>query len=43
MLSYRAYWQEVIVDLLLSTEEQELSIEQMANLTSIAFDFAEFV
>lgn len=35
LLSYRAYWQEVIVDLLLSTEEQELSIEQMANLTSI--------
>lgn len=35
LLSYRAYWQEVIVDLLLTTEEQELSIEQMANMTSI--------
>ncbi|KAJ9107547.1 hypothetical protein QFC21_001006 [Naganishia friedmannii] len=35
LLSYRAYWQEVIVDLLLTTEEHELSIDQMANITSI--------
>ncbi|KXN91020.1 Histone acetyltransferase ESA1 [Leucoagaricus sp. SymC.cos] len=35
LLSYRAYWAETIVDLLLNTPEGELSIDEIAQKTSI--------
>jgi histone acetyltransferase HTATIP len=35
LLSYRAYWAETIVDLLLNTPEGELSIDEIAQKTAI--------
>jgi len=35
LLGYRAYWAETIIDLLLSTPESEMSIEEIAQKTSI--------
>ncbi|EAU91024.2 histone acetyltransferase ESA1 [Coprinopsis cinerea okayama7 len=35
LLGYRAYWAEAIIDLLLSTPEGELSIDEIAHKTSI--------
>jgi histone acetyltransferase HTATIP len=35
LLSYRAFWAETIVDLLLSTPEGELSIDEIAQKTAI--------
>jgi len=35
LLGYRAYWAETIVDLLLNTPEGELSIDEIAQKTSI--------
>jgi len=35
LLGYRAYWAEIIIELLLNSGETEMSIEEMAQKTSI--------